>query len=159
MDFKQILEYNKNREDGENFEEFNNLEINEANYNIYNKIKTSFNLFIDKCKVIEKDSLQFAKLYFSGCHAIINYLEKSNNIKEDIIFDIIQFENDSIYKDANDNNLYLILNLTKNSFLYPYFLQFSSSFNKSIILEDDNRDYIEVCKISMLTQSNKNWLN
>ena len=63
----------------------NNLEINEANYNIYNKIKTSFNLFIDKCKVIEKDSLQFAKLYFSGCHAIINYLEKSNNIKEDII--------------------------------------------------------------------------
>ena len=129
----------------------NNLEINEANYNIYNKIKTSFNLFIDKCKVIEKDSLQFAKLYFSGCHAIINYLEKSNNIKEDIIFDIIQFENDSIYKDANENNLYLILNLTKNSFLYPYFLQFNSSFNKSIILEDDNRDYIEACKISMLT--------
>ena len=129
----------------------NNLEINEANYNIYNKIKTSFNLFIDKCKVIEKDSLQFAKLYFSGCHAIINYLEKSNNIKEDIIFDIIQFENDSIYKDANDNNLYLILNLTKNSFLYPYFLQFNSSFNKSQILEYDKEECIETCKISMIT--------
>ena len=129
----------------------NNLEINEANYNIYNKIKTSLNLFIDKCKVIEKNSLQFAKLYFSGCHALINYLEKSNNIKEDIIFDIIQFENDSIYKDANENNLYLILNLTKNSFLYPYFVQFNSSFNKSMILEDDKRNYIETCKISMIT--------
>ena len=129
----------------------NNLEINEENYNIYQKIKTSFNLFIDKCKAIEKDSLQFAKLYYSACHVLINYLEKPDNIKEDILFDIIQFENDSIYKDANKNNLYLILNLTKNSFLYPYFLQFNSSFNKSKILIDDNGNFIEACKISMIT--------
>ena len=129
----------------------NNLEIDEINYIKYKNIMTSLNLFIEKCKLIEKDSLYLARLYFSACNVLIHYLQNSNNFKENIIFDIINFGNDSIYKDAYENNLNLILNLTKKSFLYPYFIQFNSSPNESKILIDENNNYIETFTISMNT--------
>ena len=72
-------------------------------------------------------------------------------MNEDIIFDLIEFEKDNIYKNANENNLNLILNLTKNSFLYPYFLQFNSSFDISQTLLDKNNKYVETYKTSMIT--------
>ena len=127
------------------------LELNEINYNKYKKVIDSLNLFFNKCKKVEKDFFQLSKLYNAACTFLLDYIEISNKTNEDIIFDLIEFEKDNIYKDANENNLNLILNLTKNSFLYPYFLQFNSSFNISgTLLEEDNK-YVEACKTSMIT--------
>ena len=131
-------------------DENNILDFNELNYKKYKKINDSLNEFYNKCKLIEKDFLQTAKLYNTACHMIIDFLEVDNELKKDILFDIIQFENDNIYKEANHNNIDLILKLTKNSFLYPYFLQFNSSFDNSenIIYA---REKIETFKVAMLT--------
>ena len=128
----------------------NTLDFNELNYQKYKKINDSLNEFYNKCKLVEKDFLQTAKLYNTACHMIIDFLEVDNELKGDILFDLIQFDNDNIYKEANHNNIDLILKLTKNSFLYPYFLQFNSSFNNSenIIFSSEN---IETFKVSMLT--------
>ena len=128
----------------------NTLDFNELNYQKYKKINDSLNEFYNKCKLVEKDFLQTAKLYNTACHMIIDFLEVDNELKGDILFDLIQFDNDNIYKEANHNNIDLILKLTKNSFLYPYFLQFNSSFNNSgnIIFSREN---IETFKVSMLT--------
>ena len=80
----------------------------------------------------------------------MNFKKNEDKISESLIFDLIQFDKDSIYKDGNDNNLDLILNLTKKSFLYTYFLQFNSSFNKSQILFYNNKNVV-ACKTSMIT--------
>ena len=82
----------------------------------------------------------------------MDYIDYSNEINDNnIIFDLIDFDKDSIYKDANDNNLELILNLTKKSYLYPYFLQFNSSFNISHTISDEDDKFVEICKTSMIT--------
>ena len=128
-----------------------NLELNEFNYKKYKNIFYSLNSFYEKCKEIEKDSLQLAKLFNAACSMILDYLKKNDEKSESMIFELIQFDKKSIYKDANDNNLDLILNLTKKSFLYPYFLQFNSSFNSSLTLINDNNNYIVTCKTSMIT--------
>ena len=130
--------------------ENNILDFNELNYKKYKKINDSLNEFYNKCKSIEKDFLQTAKLYYTACHMIIDFLEVDNELKEGLLFDLIQFDNDNIYKEANDNNIDLILKLTKDSFLYPYFLQFNSSFNKSENIIYAN-EYIETFKVAMLT--------
>ena len=80
----------------------------------------------------------------------MNFKKNEDKISESLIFDLIQFDKDSIYKDGNDNNLDLILNLTKKSFLYTYFLQFNSSFNESQILFYNNKNVV-ACKTSMIT--------
>ena len=128
-----------------------NLELNESNYNKYKKIMLSLTSFIDKCKIIEKDSLQIAKIYNAICNILLDYIEKSDEKSEKLIFDLIDFDKESIYKDVNDNNLDLILNLTKKSFLYPYFLQFNSSFNISHTLFEEDNKFISTYKASMLT--------
>ena len=128
----------------------NILDFNELNYKKYKKINDSLNQFYNKCISIEKDFLQTAKLYNAACHMIIDFLEVDNELKEDILFDLIEFENDNIYKEANQNNIDLILKLTKNSFLYPYFLQFNSSFNNSVNIIYDHEN-IETFKVAMLT--------
>ena len=129
------------------------LELNELNYNIYKKIFELLNTFYEQCKKIEKDSLILAKLYNATCHMVLDYINFKKNgdeISEGLTFDLIQFDKDSIYKDGNDNNIDLILNLTKKSFLYPYLLQFNSSFNFSQILIYNN-DYVATCETSMIT--------
>ena len=130
-----------------------NLELNEINYNKYIKIFESLNKFYEKCKNIEKYSLKPAKLYYAASCVVLDYINKTKEngeTNEELIFDLIEFDKNSIYKDSNDNNLDLILNLTKKSFLYPYFLQFNSSFNKSQILIFDNK-FVVTCKTSMIT--------
>ena len=130
-----------------------NLELNQFNYNVYKKILELLNTFYEKCKKIEKDSLQLSKIYNAACNMILDYMNFKKNedkISESLIFDLIQFDKDSIYKDGNDNNLDLILNLTKKSFLYTYFLQFNSSFNESQILFYNNKNVV-ACKTSMFT--------
>ena len=63
---------------------------------------------------MKKNPLQLARLYNATCNILLDYIEYSDEISENIIFDLIDFDKDSIYKDANDNNLELILNLKKN---------------------------------------------
>ena len=77
----------------------------------------SLNSFIDKCKKSEKNPLQLARLYNATCNILLDYIEYSDEISENIIFDLIDFDKDSIYKDENDNNLELILNLKKIIFI------------------------------------------
>ena len=126
-----------------------NLDFNEFKYNKYKEIINSLNSFYENCKKIEDDSIQLSKLFYAACNMIVDCLEMPIE-NEKIIFDLIDFDNDNIYRDANNNNIDLILNLTKKSFLYPYFLQFNSSFNVSetLIKKSEN---IVTCKISMLT--------
>ena len=128
----------------------NDLDLSDSNYKIYKNIFDSLDLFYEECKAIENDTSQLAKIYNSSCHMIIDYLLKYEKSTENLKFDLIQFDKDSIYKDANNNNIDLILNLTKKSFLYPYFLQFNSSFKESqnVIYEEY---FIETYKTSMIT--------
>lgn len=126
------------------------LIFNKLNYKRYKMIINSLNLFYDKCKGIEKDSFLLAKLYNTACNTLSEYPMKSLDKNEDIKFDLIQFNEDNIYKDANNNNIELILNLTKKSFLYPYFLQFNSSFKYSQTLLYKDK-YVVACKTSMIT--------
>ena len=53
-----------------------------------------------------------------------------------------------IYNSSNDNNIQLIKNLNKNSFLYPIFLQFDSGFKNNYM--SDNNNLISTCMISKL---------
>ena len=129
------------------------LELNELNYNIYKKVFELLNEFYEKCKAIEKDFLQQAKLYYAACYIILDYIyfkKNGDEIDENLAFDLIQFYKDGIYKDGNDNNLGLILNLTKKSFLYPYFIQFDSPFDTSQLLIYNN-NYVVTSKTSMIT--------
>ena len=128
----------------------NILDLSELNYKKFKKIYDSLNLFYEKCKLIEKDFLILSKIYNATCHMMLNYLENSEETMENIEFDLIQFDKDNIYKEANKNNIDLILNLTKNSFLYPYFLQFNSAFKPSQILAINDK-YIDTCKTSVIT--------
>ena len=126
------------------------LDITDFNFKKFSIIFNSLNSFHEKCKKYEKDSFILSKLYNSACNALLDYLEKSYEINQDNLLDLIVFDEDNIYRAANDNNLEFILNLSKKSFIYPYFLQFNSSFNfsQSLVYEDN---YIVTCKTSMIT--------
>ena len=63
-------------------------------------------------------------------------------------FIVLDLNEASIYKDAYYNNIDLILNLTKESFLYQFLVQFDSS--SSINLKNKNE---KACLVSLLTQN------
>ena len=142
-------------------EEFNNIKdyINKLTLIAYGKIEeldkfyvyNSLNNFYLKCKNIITDSNILAKLFYAACNAAVDYIHSPNKeVKDNILFELIQFNKDNIYKASNDNNLQLILNLTKKSFLYPYFLQFNSAFKASQTLMFD-KQYVITCMTSMIT--------
>ena len=77
------------------------------------------------------------------------YLKSSeySELKEDLI-DLIDFKKEgTIYNSAYENNLNLIMNFNKESFLYPIFLQINSGFKKTLYDEDN----VSTCMASKLT--------
>ena len=91
-----------------------------------------------------------------ACNVAVDYIYSPDKEIENKLFDSIELSQNNIYKAANDNNIQLILNLTKKSFLYTYFLQFNSAIKISQILrnkEDKGEagEYIVTCLASILT--------
>ena len=130
-------------EETNNGEKFN---YNENTVNTFIKLMKNLEKFYEKCKnLIKNDELLISKLFFSASIAIYDYLNSKEYLDLEIdLFELIDFkEKGTIYNAAYENNLELILNLNKESFLYPIFLQFNSGFK---LYED-----ISTCMISKLT--------
>ena len=129
-------------------EETNNgakFNYNENTVNTFIKLMKNLEKFYEKCKnLIKNDELLISKLFFSASIAIYDYLNSKEYLDLEIdLFELIDFkEKGTIYNAAYENNLELILNLNKESFLYPIFLQFNSGFK---LYED-----ISTCMISKL---------
>ena len=111
--------------------------------------------FHKKCKEKIKKEMLIYKLYFSACIVLGDHLDNENdNILYDELIDLIDFnEKGTIYRAAYDNNIELIMNLNKKSFLYPFLLQFDSCFkiNQQKYKNKFEKDSINTCMISMLT--------
>ena len=90
-----------------------------------------------------------AKLFLNASVALGDYLMSSDysELKEDLI-DLIDFKKEgTIYNSANENNLNLIMDLNKESFLYPIFLQFNSGFKNQAYYKGK----VSTCMLSKLT--------
>ena len=119
---------------------------NENTVNTFIKLMKKLEKFYEKCKnLIKNDELLISKLFFSASIALYDFFNsKEYSGLENDIFELIDFkEKGTIYNAAYENNLELILNLNKESFLYPIFLQFNSGFKLY--------GKIQTCMISKLT--------
>lgn len=123
-----------------------NFNYNESNINKFVEAMKHLEKFNEKCKnLIKNDDLLISQLFFTASLILNDYLNSKeySGLKKDL-FELIDFkEKGTIYNSAYENNLELILNLNKESFLYPIFLQFNSGFK-----EYEN---ISSCLISKLT--------
>ena len=120
-------------------------------YKKYVKIFKILDDFSNKIKEITDDKIMGEKLYFCICQILIDYLKINFDDKNnDSIFEVIDFTKEGIYKEANKNNIDLVLNLTKKSFLYSYFLQFNSAFKISQTIKY-NKDKYKSCMVSMIS--------
>ena len=128
------------------------LNLNENNHNKFQKIMKKIENFHEKCKkYIKNDDFTISQLFLTACQAFIDYLKynsySDSDFDEDLI-DLIDFKKKgTIYNEAYENNLELIKNLNKDSFLYPIFLQLNSGFK---LMKIQNQ-YLPTCKISKLT--------
>lgn len=123
-------------------------------YGIFKQIFTNLEAFEQKCKKINNKHIELL-LFVSACIALSKYAENEEKIKEtenmEELLDLIDFSEDSIYKDALDKNKEFIKNLRKSSFLFNYLLQFNSA--NSNINESNNykSKKIKANMISMIT--------
>ena len=107
--------------------------VNIDNHKKFQKIMKNIEKFHEKCKnYIKNDDLTVAQLYLASCLAYNDYLENNNysdlDMEHDLI-DLIDFkQKGTIYNAGYENNIELIKNLNKNSFIYPILLQFNSGF-------------------------------
>ena len=132
-------------------EKYNKIEFSDSNCNKYELIMNSLNEYVKKCKSIITDSVVLSKLFYTACSVAVDYISSSDiETTSSILFDLIDFNGNNIYKAANYNNIQLVINLTKKSFLYPYFLQFDSAFKASETIEYKNQGVI-TCMTSMIT--------
>ena len=126
------------------------INYNESNYKKFVYIFNQLENFHQKCKNnIKDDDLLIAKLFFTASIALEEYLKSSeySELKEDLI-DLIDFKKEgTIYNSAYEDSLNLIMNFSKESFLYPIFLQLNSGFKKSLYDEDN----VSICMGSKLT--------
>ena len=126
------------------------VNINENNHKKFIYLLKQLERFHLKCKDYIKDNdIMVAKLFLTASVALGDYLKSSDysEFKEDLI-DLIDFKKEgTIYNSAYENNLSLIMDLNKKSFLYPIFLQFNSGF-KNQKFYDQN---VSTCMISKIT--------
>ena len=126
------------------------VKINDNNYKKFIYILKQLESFHLKCKNYIKDNdLMVAKLFLNASVALGDYLMSSDysELKEDLI-DLIDFKKEgTIYNSANENNLNLIMDLNKESFLYPIFLQFNSGFKNQAYYKGK----VSTCMLSKLT--------
>ena len=106
--------------------------------------------FHQKCQnYIKNDQLMIAKLFLTASVALKKYfqLNEYSELNEDLI-DLIDFKKEgTIYNSAFENNMSFILNLNKQSFLYPILLQFNSGFKNAKF----NDLKVLTCMVSKLT--------
>ena len=125
------------------------INLDENNFKKFINVMEQLEKFIEKCKNLIKNDITIAKLFLTACLALQDYLELNVNsgLDKDLI-DLIDFkEEGTIYNSAYENNIEFILDLNKESFLYPVFLQFNSGFKKCLY---DNK-IIPSCMISKIT--------
>ena len=135
--FRTIFIENKNFGDKYNY--------NENNFNVFHNIIEQLEKFEEECKnSIKNDDLMVAKLYFTASIVFKNYLKlnKSTVLDKDLIGLIDFKKNGTIYNAAYENNIELISNLNKDSFLYQIFLQFYSGFKNKLTLQQIKLDLI-----------------
>ena len=125
---------------------------NEDNHKKFQKIMKNIENFHEKCKnYIKDDNFVIAQLFCTACLALTDYLKYNIYSDTDLdgdLIDLIDFrKKGTIYNAGYENNLELIKNLNKDSFLYPIFLQFNSGFR---LMKIDG-EYFPTCKISKLT--------
>ena len=126
------------------------VNINENNHKKFIYLLKQLERFHLKCKDYIKDNdIMVAKLFLTASVALGDYLKSSDysELKEDLI-DLIDFKKEgTIYNSAYENNLNLIMDLNKESFLYPIFLQFNSGFKNQAY----HPQKISTCMISKIT--------
>ena len=126
------------------------ISYNESNFKKFINIMEQLEKFHEKCKnYIKKDDLMIAKLFLTASFALTDYLNSNeySDLRKDLI-ELVDFkEKGTVYNSSYENNIEFILNLNKNSFLYPILLQFNSGFK---IFEYQDRE-IPSYMVSKLT--------
>ena len=126
---------------------------NENNLNKFHNIIEQLEKFNEECKnTIKNDELTVAKLFFTASIALKDYLKLNENSGFDKnLIGLIDFKKKgTIYNDAYENNFELILNLNKDSFLYPIFLQLNSGIdNPEIENEDTSTSKYMISKLTL----------
>ena len=126
------------------------VKINEDNYKKFIYLSKQLESFHQKCKTyIKNNDLMVAKLFLTASIAFEDYLKSKDysETKEDLI-DLIDFKKEgTIYNSAYENNLNFIMDLNKESFLYPIFLQFNSGFKNQAYYKGK----VSTCMISKIT--------
>ena len=140
--FKRIFEEEKGK-----------INYNEDNQEKFKKLMEKIENFHEKCKnYIKNDDLSIAQLFLSACLAFDDFLKNKNYSDLDLekeLIDLIDFKKKgTIYNAGYENNLELIKNLKKDSFLYPIFLQFYSGYK---LMKNKDGYYEIICKISKIT--------
>ena len=95
--------------------------------------------FEKECKYIN-DKIMRQKLFFVASLALSDfpqiYIEndkyKEYLTKENQLISLIDFDEENIYKNANNKNIEFINNLNESSFIFYYLLQFNSGFSRNI---------------------------
>jgi len=123
----------------------------EKKYELFIKIFKNVEYFEERCKIM-KDEILEAKFFATICFILCKNLNEKNKIEEiqkkDQLFELLDFNENTIYKAAYENNIEFISKLTHNSFIYNYLLQINSSSKE---IEFENNQKFKVNMISMLT--------
>ena len=133
------------------------LNLNDQ-YNLFLKLFQNLEDFEKKCKRITDKKLE--ALFFSSACLVLSNIAKDEKKREEVkdqkeLLDLIDFSENSIYKDALENNKEFIINLKRSSFIFNYLLQINSpnKINENLIYDYENIGEIRLktSMISMIT--------
>ena len=133
------------------------LNLNDQ-YNLFLKLFQNLEDFEKKCKRITDKKLE--ALFFSSACLVLSNIAKDEKKREEVkdqkeLLDLIDFSENSIYKDALENNKEFIINLKRSSFIFNYLLQINSpnKINENLIFDYENIGEIRLktSMISMIT--------
>lgn len=127
-------------------------------YNLFSTLFQNLEDFENKCKKINNNKLE-SLLFCSACIALSNIAKdpkKSLEIKaQKELLDLLDFSENTIYKDAIINNMDFIIQLKRSSFIYKYLLQFNSAskLNQNLVYDDGTNEErkLKTTMISMIT--------